>query len=436
MNLLTFGINHQIAPIEIREKVALFPESMQDAMADLKEYLVKHSDQDAEVAILSTCNRMEVYCAANDHQIADHHIQTKTLDWLSAVKDLKVEELKPYIQTTVSSAAVRHVFRVGCGLDSMVLGETQILGQMKQAVAQAQKAGSLGTYLNQLFNKTFAVAKEVRSSTEISTHAISMASAAVKLSTRVLGPIERQRILLIGAGEMINLCAAHFSSKNPISLTIANRTIERGEALVNTLLEQGRKSSFIPLSELPKHLHEFDIIISCTASPLPIIGLGMVNTSLKLRKHQPMVMVDLAVPRDMEPEIGKLQDIYLYTVDDLGEIVKEGMQFRSSAVQNAEEIIDHQVRQFMQWLQKRSSLPLIHQLMQKSEEMQHIEIEKAKKRLMKGDAPEVVITELARGLANKFMHGSLHSLQNVDDQNIAMYQDLLTKMFMGDQHKS
>lgn len=435
MNLLTFGINHQIAPIEIREKVALPAEGLTDAIVDLKSYLTQVADRDSEVAILSTCNRMEVYVAANDQCIADNQIQLKTLDWLSAQQNLPANELKPYIQTTVSSEAVRHVFRVGCGLDSMVLGETQILGQMKQAVLQAQQAGSLGTYLNQLFNKTFAVAKEVRATTEISTHAISMASAAVKLSARILGTIDQQRILFIGAGEMINLCAVHFSSKMPKSITITNRTEERAQTLVETMREHGVQSDFMPLADLPKHLHKFDIVVSCTASSLPIIGLGMVNTALKNRRQKPMVMVDLAVPRDIEPEVTKLQNIYLYTVDDLGQVVKEGMQFRTQAVKGAEDIINFQVSQFMHWVQTRSSVPFINSLIKKSETLQQVEIEKAQRKLLRGEEPMAVMTELARGLANKFMHGSLHSLHHTDELSIEEYQKMLTKIFMTDSRK-
>jgi glutamyl-tRNA reductase len=435
VNLLTIGINHQIAPVDIREKVALSPDTMQDALSDLKNYLNQTSDQSSEVAILSTCNRMEVYCAANDQQISENQIQTKTLDWLAAQKHLSVRELMPFVQTSVASEAVRHVFRVGCGLDSMVLGETQILGQMKQAAADAQKAGSISTYLNQLFNKTFSVAKEVRATTEISTHAISLASAAVKLSTRVLGAMENQRVLFIGAGEMINLCATHFSAKSPKSITISNRTAERAQALVQTLNTQGFQGDFLPLSDVPKHLHQFDIVVSCTSSTLPIIGLGMITTALSLRKHQPMVLVDLAVPRDFEPEINHLRDIYLYTVDDLGEVVKEGMQFRSNAVKGAEGIIDTQVSQFMHWLQKRSSVPFINSLIEKSEALQQIEIDKAKRRLVRGEDPMKVMTELARGLANKFMHGSLHSLHQSDEQSMEEYQKMLTQIFMANQRK-
>jgi len=431
LNLLTIGINHQIAPLEIREKVALTPEVISDAMKDLRSYLNQDEENNpSEVAILSTCNRTEIYCAANDHHIHDQQIQEKTIDWLSAQRRMNKSELTPYIQTEISSAAVRHVFRVGCGLDSMVLGETQILGQMKQAVAQAQQAGSIGTYLNQLFNKTFAVAKEVRGTTEISTHAISMASAAVRLSHRVLGAIDQQRILFIGAGEMINLCAAHFSGKSPKQITIANRTFERGEELARMIRDQGHPCESIALSEVPQRLAQFDIVVSCTASSLPIIGLGMVNTALKNRRHQPMVMIDLAVPRDIEPEISKLRDVYLYTVDDLGKVVKEGMEYRTNAVKSAEEIINLQVKNFMHWLAQRSSVPFITSLKQRSEELQRVEIEKAKKRLNRGEDPADVMTELARGLANKFMHGSLHSLHHVDDDSVDDYQKVLTKIFM------
>jgi glutamyl-tRNA reductase len=431
VNLLSIGINHQSAPVDIREKVAFGPDNLSDALLDLRQYLNRVDTQsESEVAILSTCNRTEIYCAANDHILSPTNLQEKTIDWLSVQQQISKNEISDFVQTTIASDAVRHVFRVGCGLDSMVLGETQILGQMKQAVQTAQQAGSMGTYLNHLFNKTFAVAKEVRTNTEISTHAVSMASAAVRLSTRVLGDISQQRVLFIGAGEMIHLCAVYFLGKKPRSITIANRTIERGEGLAKYISDQGYHCDSIPLSEVPATLSQFDIVVSCTASSLPIIGLGMVNTALKKRRSSPMVMIDLAVPRDIEPEIAKLGDVYLYTVDDLGDVVKEGMEFRTSAVKSAEEIIDTQVKNFMQWLHQRASVPLITSLKQRSEDFQQIELEKAKRKIQRGDDPLDVMAELARALSNKFLHGSLHTLNHVEEFSIDECQKIVSKMFM------
>lgn len=429
MNLLTIGINHQNASLDLREKVAFGPETLSDALIDLQKYLQTQNHQ-SEVAILSTCNRTEIYCAANDSLLLPPEVESKTIDWLSQQHSIDAYEIKEFVQTSIASDAVRHVFRVGCGLDSMVLGETQILGQMKQAVQTAKQAGSMGTCLNQLFNKTFSVAKEVRTTTEISAHAVSMASAALRLSSRVLGDVSQQRVLFIGAGEMIQLCAAHFLGKKPRSITIANRTIERGESLAKYIRDQGHVCDSIALSEVPQQLSQFDIVVSCTASSLPIIGLGMVNTALKKRKHSPMVMIDLAVPRDIEPEISKLRDVYLYTVDDLGEVVREGMGFRTNAIKSAEDIIDIQVKSFMQWLQHRTAVPLIASLKQRSEDFQSIELEKAKRKIQRGEDPFEVMTELARALSNKFLHGSLHTLNHAEEYSIDECQKIVSKIFM------
>ena len=423
MNLYSIGINHQTASVDLRERVAIGPEVLPDALNDLRLYLNQQSQNHSEVAILSTCNRTEIYCAANDSLLIPAEVERKTIDWLSQQHGMGAGEIKDVIKTSIASDAVRHVFRVGCGLDSMVLGETQILGQMKQAVQTAQQAGSIGTCLNQLFNKTFSVAKEVRTNTEISTHAVSMASAALRLSSRILGDISQQRILFIGAGEMIHLCAVYFLGKKPKSITIANRTLERGEGLAQYIREQGFDCESIPLSDVPLLLSEFDIVVSCTASSLPIIGLGMVNTALKKRKHSPVVMIDLAVPRDIEPEISNLRDVYLYTVDDLGDVVREGVNYRSNAIKSAEEIIDLQVKNFMQWLQHRAAVPLITSLKQKSEDFQSIE-------LMRGEDPLEVMTELARALSNKFLHGSLHTLNHAEEFSIDECQKIVSKIFM------
>lgn len=433
MNLISIGINHHIAPLEVREKVALVPEIMPDALQDLQKYLSQSQAKDkSEVAILSTCNRTEIYCAANDQIITDQQVTDKTIDWLSQQKGFQADELTPYLNTSIASEAVRHVFRVGCGLDSMVLGETQILGQMKQAVQTAKQVGSMGTYLNQLFNKTFSVAKEVRTNTEINMHAISLASAALRLSTLVLGDVAEQRILFIGAGEMIQLCAAHFAAKNPKSITIANRSLERGELLAGYLRDQGRVSESIQLVELPSKLHQFDIVISCTASSLPIIGMGMVKTALKKRIRKPLVMIDLAVPRDIESEVSSLPDVYLYTVDNLGEVVKEGLGHRLSAVKSAEQIIDQQVSQFMQWLSQRAAVPLITSIKERSEAFQKLELEKAQKRLARGENPQEVMAELARALANKFLHGSFHLLHHQDEETFKDSERMLSQIYMMD----
>ena len=297
MQLLTIGINHHTAPVALRERVAFPLEQIKPALGALKDiWLGPLAKVSPEAAILSTCNRTELYCATDDQAAREAAIQ-----WLSKYHNLPVSELAPHVYALPQSEAVRHAFRVASGLDSMVLGETQIVGQMKDAVRTASEAGALGTYLNQLFQRTFAVAKEVRTTTEIGAQSVSMAAAAVRLAQRIFENISSQRVLFIGAGEMIELCATHFAAQNPRELVVANRTAERGEKLAGRF--NGRA---IPLSELPARMHEFDIIVSCTASTLPIIGLGAVERAVSARRHRPIFMVDLAVPRDIEPEVGKL----------------------------------------------------------------------------------------------------------------------------------
>ncbi len=399
MKLLTLGINHHTAPVAVREKVAFDPESLQEALHDLRSHLSSvNSSHLPEATILSTCNRTELYCAANDAK-SEVLLHTATFDWLAKSQKLAPSALEPHLYSLPQSDAVRHAFRVACGLDSMVIGETQILGQMKDAVRTANEAGTLGTYLNQLFQKTFAVAKEVRGSTEIGAHSISMAAASVRLAERIFEKLAEQKILFIGAGEMIELCASHFASRHPKQITVANRTIERAQ-----LLAQRFNAQAITLNELPEQLPQHDIVISCTASPLPILGKGMVERAIKVRKHRPIFMVDLAVPRDVEPEVAELDDVFLYSVDDLSEIVKEGLDLRQGAVAQAEAIIDSNVINFMHWLESRELVPTIRALRDQAERYRRHELERAMKLLAKGEDPQKILEQLSNGLTNKFLH--------------------------------
>ena len=305
--------------------------------------------------------------------------------------------------------AARHAFRVASGLDSMVLGEPQILGQMKDAVRAASEAGALGTTLNQLFQRSFAVAKEVRSSTEIGAHSISMAAAAVRLASQLFEDLSETRVLFVGAGEMIELCATHFAAKTPKAIAIANRTLERGEKLATQFGGQVMR-----LADLPERLHEFDVVVSCTASTLPLIGLGAVERALKQRKHRPMFMVDLAVPRDIEPEVKSLEDVYLYTVDDLSVVVQTGQANRQAAVAQAEAIIDAGVQSFANWLDQRSNVPLIQQLNTQADEWRQAELARARKLLAKGEDVDAVLETLSRGLTQKMLHGAMAELHAGD----------------------
>ena len=386
MQLFAFGINYQTAPLDVREQVT-FPE---DAMERALHDLVQHHPV-GEAAIVSTCNRTEVYCSTDRPEEATH--------WLADYHHLRAGELEPYLYKLPREQAVKHAFRVASGLDSMVLGEPQILGQLKDAVKSAEHAGTLGMMLHKLFQRTFFVAKEIRTSTEIGTNSVSMAAAAARLAERIFGDIGEQRVLFIGAGEMIELCASHFAARHPKQITVANRTIERAQ-----LLAQRFNAQAITLNELPEQLAQHDIVISCTASPLPILGKGMVERAIKVRKHRPIFMVDLAVPRDVEPEVAELDDVFLYSVDDLSEIVKEGLDLRQGAVAQAEAIIDSNVINFMHWLESRELVPTIRALRDQAERYRRHELERAMKLLAKGEDPQKILEQLSSGLTNKFLH--------------------------------
>ncbi|MBX9936832.1 MAG: glutamyl-tRNA reductase, partial [Burkholderiaceae bacterium] len=323
-------------------------------------------------------------------------------------------------------------FRVASGLDSMVLGEPQILGQMKSAVRAAEDAGALGSTLNQLFQRSFAVAKEVRTSTEIGAHSISMAAAAVRLASQLFEDLARTKVLFVGAGEMIELTATHFAARSPQAIAIANRTLERGEKLATRF-----GGEVMRLADLPERLHEFDIVVSCTASSLPIVGLGAVERALKKRRHRPMFMVDLAVPRDIEPEVKALEDVYLYTVDDLATVVQTAQANRQAAVAQAEAIIDAGVLSFMHWLDERDPqhgvVPLIQQIQAQTEAWQAAEIARAQKRLAQGEDVQTVLDALARGLTNKMLHGTLAELHAGDAATREQTARTVSRLFLRQQ---
>jgi glutamyl-tRNA reductase len=408
MALFALGLNHATAPVDVRERVA-FP---QDALGDALRDLVG-AKRVKEAAILSTCNRTEIYFHGDDPDPVAH--------WLAGFHNMPQGSLHPYVYTLPQNRAVTHAFRVASGLDSMVLGEPQILGQMKHAVRSAEAAGSLGLVLNRLFQRTFAVAKDVRTQTDIGSASISMAAAAVKLAERIFPSISEQRLLFIGAGEMIELAATHFVAKNPKSITVANRTFERGSQLAARLGAEA-----ITLNELPDRLAQFDIIVTCTASSLPILGKGTLERVVKQRKHAPVFIVDLAVPRDVEPEAAELDDVFLYSVDDLAEIVKDNLQVRRESVVQAEQMIADQTGHFLRWLEGRTIVPIIAALHGHHDNLRTTELERAKKSLAAGEAPDKVLESLARGLTNKFMHAPLSALNGAGEAErnelIAMFQ--------------
>ncbi|MBL8339364.1 MAG: glutamyl-tRNA reductase [Rhodoferax sp.] len=401
MAVWALGINHTTAPLDLRGRFAFAAEQIQPTLQGLRQALPRQP----EAAIVSTCNRTEVYCAG------EHPELETTLDWLAHSGGVSPALLRSHTYTLENGMAARHAFRVASGLDSMVLGEPQILGQLKDAVRAAEEAGALGTTLSQLFQRSFAVAKQVRSSTEIGAHSISMAAAAVRLAGQLFEDLSEVRLLFVGAGEMIELCATHFAARKPQSIVIANRTLERGEKLAAHFGGQVMR-----LSDLPDRLHEFDAVVSCTASTLPIIGLGAVERALKRRRHRPMFMVDLAVPRDIEPEVKALQDVYLYTVDDLAGVVQTGQANRQAAVAQAEVIIDAGVQSFMHWIDQRGTVPLIQQLNAQADEWRALEIGRARKLLARGENVDAVLEALSRALTQKMLHGAMAELRSGDAQ--------------------
>ena len=402
MAVWALGINHTTAPLDLRGRFAFALDQVGPTLRGLR---ASHARQ-PEAALISTCNRTEIYCAGEKPEL-EH-----TLDWLANAGGVSPTLLRTHSYALQDGYAARHAFRVASGLDSMVLGEPQILGQIKDAVRAAEAEGALGTTLSQLFQRSFAVAKEVRTSTEIGAHSISMAAAAVRLAGQLFEDLGEVKILFVGAGEMIELCATHFAAKNPKSIAIANRTLERGEKLATRF-----GGEVMRLADLPDRLHEFDAVVSCTASTLPIIGLGAVERAIKRRKHRPMFMVDLAVPRDIEVEVKALEDIYLYTVDDLAGVVQTAQASRQAAVAQAEAIVDAGVQSFLHWVDQRGSVPLIQQLNAQADEWRQAEINRARKLLARGDDVDAVLEALSKGLTQKMLHGAMAELRAGDSQS-------------------
>jgi glutamyl-tRNA reductase len=411
MTLFALGLNHHTAPLAVRERVVFHVERLREALAQIKRGLA------SEAAILSTCNRTELYLAAECPP-------AEAAGWMAQYHQLEREELQRYLYTLPREQAVRHAFRVASGLDSMVLGEPQILGQMKEAARAAESAGTLGTVLHKLFQRSFAVAKEVRSTTSVGAASVSMAAAAVKLAARIFPSLKDQKVLFIGAGEMIDLCATHFAAQAPARIAVANRTLERAEHLAHRF-----NGDALELRSLPERLQEFDVVVSCTASSLPILGKGLVERALRARRRRPIFMVDLAVPRDIEPEAGELDDVFLYTVDDLAHIVAENRNARRSAVEQAEAIIETQVGQFMHWMQVRENVPLIRALREHGEQARRHEVERALRLLARGDDAASVLEALSQGLTNKLLHAPTQALNDTAGEERRALADIIARAF-------
>ena len=403
MAVWALGINHTPAPLDLRGRFAFALDQIGPTLQGLRDSVGSRLGRAPEATILSTCNRTEIYCAGAQHDI------DSTVEWLAHSGGVNPGLLRSHSYTLQDAGVARHAFRVASGLDSMVLGEAQILGQLKDAVRVADEAGALGTTLNQLFQRSFAVAKEVRTSTEIGAHSISMSAAAVRLAGQLFEDLTQVRVLFVGAGEMIELAATHFAARSPKAIAVANRTLERGEKLAGRF-----GGEVMRLADLPARLHEFDVVVSSTASQLPIIGLGAVERALKARKHRPMFMVDLAVPRDIEPEVKALEDVYLYTVDDLAHVVQAGHANRQAAVAQADAIIDAGVQSFVHWMDQRRAVPLIQQLNSQADEWRTAELARARKLLARGEDVDAVLEALSRGLTQKMLHGAMAELRTGD----------------------
>jgi len=417
MHLFAFGINHKTAPVAIREQAAFAPEQLPSALHEI----ASQAGVD-EATILSTCNRTEVYCRV------DHGDSRKAIDWLCRYHRMTAGDLQPHLYLLPDRDAVRHAFRVAAGLDSMVIGEPQILGQMKSAFTTAHKSGTTGKILNRLFQQTFSVAKQVRTDTAIGASAVSVAYAAVSLARKIFQDLSQKKVLLIGAGETVDLVARHLREQGVSRILVANRTVERAQ-----LLAEACQGEAISLAEMSERLHEADIVMSSTASQLPILGKGAVESALKQRRHRPMFMVDLAVPRDIEAEVGTLDDIYLYTVDDLQNVVEHNMQTRIEAAKEAEKIIDIQVVDFMRWVRSLDSVPTIRQLRESATAVVQAELQRAQKRLARGDDPDKVMAMLARAIANKFTHAPSDALKQASHDGDVYLLEAARKLFkLGD----
>lgn len=388
MTLVALGINHNTAPVAIREKLAFPSEGLVTSLQNLVGLSAVN-----EAAILSTCNRTEIYC-----DLSKDNPQS-LINWIGEQHQLSTEQFSHYLYSHSDADSIRHMFRVACGLDSMILGEPQILGQMKTAWQTALDAGTLGKHLGKLFQHTFSAAKKVRTDTAIGSSPVSVAFAAVRLAHQIFGDLNSQTALLIGAGETIELTARHLSEQNIGRIIIANRTYDKAHKLASQFNGYG-----LALSELPAHLPEADIVVSSTASQLPILGKGRIESALKARKHRPIFMVDLAVPRDIEPEVTQLNDVYLYTVDDLKNSVEENLNSRREAAKKAEEIIDDQVEHFMGWLRSQGAITTICDFRKSAEEIREETLAKALQALKNDQPAEDVLQQLAHTLTNKLTH--------------------------------
>lgn len=410
MKLTVIGLNHHTAPLAIREQLAFAAAALPEAVRDLSVNAA------AEAVILSTCNRTELYCVGDAEMI---------INWLADYQGVNAADIRPYLYTLGCSETIRHAFRVACGLDSMVLGEAQILGQMKEAVRIAREQGSISTWLNALFQRTFQAAKEVRSLSGVGDNVVSMASAAVRMAEQSVGDISSLNVLFVGAGEMNENVATYFAAKQPRSLMIANRTLTRA---VNLCSKLGNGAQACKLEALPEILHRYDIIISCTGSELPVITHDMMANATAQRigslKADRQFMLDLAVPRDIEAEVAQLPTIALFTVDDMAERVAHGKEARAAAAAQAEAMVQAKVNEFVAWQQSRQRVPLICALRDEGERARQQVLNHAMRQLAKGTPPEEVLERLSVQLTNKLLHSPTRALNKADSHDIHVVKAL------------
>ncbi|MBB6054148.1 glutamyl-tRNA reductase [Tolumonas osonensis] len=400
-HLFVLGVNHKTASLSLRERVAFGPERIDDALAALTSVPgVK------EGVILSTCNRTELYCAV------DSGASEAVALWLSRFQHLTEDELQPALYQLQDGEAVRHLMRVAAGLDSLVLGEPQILGQVKQALDTASKQGSVKGLLNRLFQRTFSVAKRVRTETEIGAYGVSVAYVAVTLARQIFGDLSQVNVLLIGAGETIELVGQHLHGQSVAQMTVANRTLLRAQAIAGAW-----QADVITLNEIPQVLPDVDLVISSTASPLPILGKGMVERALKQRRNKPMLLIDIAVPRDIEEEVGELSDAYLYTVDDLQTIVAENQRHREQAARQAEQIVQDEREQFMNWFRSLSSQTQVRVYRQQADTIRQEQLALALRKIEQGEDAAAVLTELSERLTNKLIHTPTEALRQAGESD-------------------
>ncbi|TNC88047.1 MAG: glutamyl-tRNA reductase [Thalassolituus sp.] len=395
MSIWALGINHKTAPVAVRERVAFDPAGMPDVLKNLRAL-----DCVSEVVVLSTCNRTEIYCTADDRcpDLIGH--------WLEQNQEIGRTDLEASLYSLENDDAVSHTMRVASGLDSLVLGEPQILGQMKSAFAVAQEAGTVGSELGRLFRQTFSIAKRVRTDTAIGQNPVSVAFAAVRMAQHIFADMKNSRALLIGAGETIELVARHLCQAGVEHLTLANRTLARAQTLA-----QEFHAEAVLLEDIPVVLPDADIVISSTASPLPILGKGMVEKALKKRRHKPIFMVDIAVPRDIEAEVGELSDVYLYSVDDLRDIIEENVRSREDAAQQAEELIEAGVEHYMRELKALDAVSTLTDVRSYVETLRDEQLEKALKQIQNGGDPEKVLRTFAHTFGNKMLHKPMTALR-------------------------